>query len=143
MLPSAAALTQYVFVSKLSCGFRGVALYTSIYRTWARSRRALAREWGMRNLQPFFAAAPGRGHVGAAWMQAVDAETCPEDEEHAAVLAEMAHFFNLFSHRIMLREARLSFNVYRGPRVFVGRRLVLFMVFARRSVGVGGTFANT
>jgi len=153
-LPRAAELTQYLLIPEPKGGRRGVALYTSLYRVWAKGRKYLADAWERQNARPFFAAAAGSGPLDAVWRQAAAAEVAgAKGRSFAASLHDMAQFSDRFSHQIMLDRAarhgfpmavaRLTLNVYRGPRAIVGLRVVVGKCYAGRSVGAGDVFATT
>lgn len=123
--------SQYVFLPKPKGGHRAIALFTAIVRLWTRARKMQLDNWASIFVNPpWFAFAGGRGAVDTVWKQSLFTEARRDSDASAAVLVDLASFFDTISLDRLWSEAkalmfpmtlaRVSLNLYRARRMFRG-----------------------
>ncbi len=127
-MPSRLNLVTTPLLEKPKGGYRPIAVYTSLYRLWAKARAPVARAWEEAHTRAYLSAARGNGPTDTTWRQAVRQESSVSGGGSAAtILWDLESFFETVDRERLYRRAeaagfplavlRLSLAAYSSPRL--------------------------
>ena len=154
IFPRQQRLIQIFLVEKPKSGLRSLGLFGSLYRLWARVRRALAKCWELQNCRAYCIFGPGGSAVEAVWRQCLRAEEAQAKGHHSASLAwDLREYYEHVDRGDLNRRAaetgfppqlvRTSTQMYAASRVVTLAGAACKVGFAIKGVVAGCGLATT
>ncbi len=153
-LPKQSRLVVTPLLEKPKGGFRPIAIYVSLYRLWAKTRRGAAVAWEASHSRSYFSSSKGNGPCDTTWRQGVrqEAQLC-RGGAAACLYWDLETFYESIDRSRLLARAessgfpmpvlRLSLAAYSVPRVLSMEGRISRELWPKRGIGAGCGLANT
>ena len=152
-MPSVLECLHMVLLEKPKGGHRGIGIFNSWYRLWARLRRPLARKWEASHPRAYLAAVAGSSCIDTIWRHALQAEAAANvGRQVAAFCWDLKEFYEHISRSKLLARARLLdfplriitvvLNTYGGRRLLVLGGVAAWVGYPCSGVVAGCGFAT-
>jgi exonuclease III len=152
-MPRATALVHMVLLEKSTGGHRGIGLFPSLYRLWARARRPWARRWEAAHKRTYLACCSGASCVDAVWRQALANESANlKGEAVGCFLWDLKQFYEHLDRAKLRNRARaldfpdtivrVSCYMYGARRVVAMQDIAVDAGRPKRGIAAGCGFAT-
>ena len=154
LLPPQLDDTAAPLIPKKSGGLRDLVVLPGFIRVCSKARAPYCKQWEHDHERSYFAAGSNRAATDVVWRAGIRCEAAQETQQAAAILWDLASYFQMIRHRRLLLRAsstgfplpicRLAIRLYRAKRFLkLGCAVAENGIRPNRGVAPGCNFACT